>query len=94
MKITKRKQMTIKYIPSRYYIEQGKYKFSLIRLPDDYKKFEKNLWEIYQVGGRPTLTMWEDVERFRTKKEAIKRIKYLVRISLWIRLKRLLRYEK
>ena len=37
--------------------------------------YEEAPWEIYQIGGKPEL--FEDVERFKTKSDALIRIKEL-----------------
>jgi glycerol-3-phosphate cytidylyltransferase-like family protein len=52
-----------------------KARISLVELKD-YWMDGKDLWEIYQLDGH---NLFPDVERFDTKKEAVERIKELLR---------------
>lgn len=53
-----------------YTLRKGR--ISLISLPD-YFMDKKTLWEIYCINGE----LFEDIERFDTKSQALKRIKEL-----------------
>lgn len=65
------RQMFGKY---QYLYESDKGRISLISLPN-YLRLDEILWEIYCLDGN----LFEDVERFKTKKEAVKRIKELLK---------------
>ncbi len=64
------KQMFGKY---QYLYESEKGKISLIELKDYWNDGE-DLWEIYCLEGN----LFEDTERFSTKKEAVEEIKKLL----------------
>lgn len=57
-----------------YIFKSEKGEISLIELKDYFKKRE-NLWEIMELSAN---NLFEDVERFPTKKEAEKRIRSLL----------------
>jgi hypothetical protein len=57
------------------YIYEGENgKISLISLPN-YLTYGETIWEIYCLEGK----LFDDVETFRTKKEAVKRINNLIK---------------
>jgi hypothetical protein len=68
--------ITMKQVFGKYqYIYEGENgKISLISLPN-YLRYGQNRWEIYCLGGN----LFDDVEVFITKKEAVKRINNLIK---------------
>jgi len=58
----------------QYIYSSDKGEISLVRL-FDYVGIKKSYWEIYSLEG----DLFDDVERFDTKKEAEKRIKQLLK---------------
>ncbi|HUS50384.1 MAG TPA: hypothetical protein VMZ91_09475 [Candidatus Paceibacterota bacterium] len=59
----------------QYIYETEKGKISLIKLLN-YWKEKQNLWEIYELSKN---NLFEDTERFETKKEAKKRIREILK---------------
>ena len=58
-----------------YIFSSEKGEISLVLLKDYGFKYGEDLWEIYELSNNK---LFEDVERFKTKKEAEKRIRKLL----------------